>query len=135
MSLASSRVTGIQTLDSPVSFDSSDDTLSRLKSILKLQSALAGNIDEIAMFNELDETFHRSLFEAAGQLGLYELIRLRGGHMARARRLDLPRKGRMLDIVAAHKDIVEAIEQEDVQTADKQAERKAAVPRSQILGH
>jgi len=83
--------------------------LDKARAILAMQETLAGKLDQIALFNELDEAFHLALLTAAGQGNLYYLLRAKAGHLARARRLDLPRAGKMLDILARHREIVEAI--------------------------
>jgi len=91
------------------------DTLpiSRFRSMLLMQQALRGDIKNARMFRQLDLEFHYALFNAAGQPGLFHLIRSNDGHLARAQRLDLPKEGKMARAVAAHMEIIDKIEQGD----------------------
>lgn len=84
--------------------------ITRTRALLKMQAALVENVEEASLFNDLDEAFHRTLYEAAGQDGLFDLIRSRSGHLARARRLDLPHEGKMRAILEMHTEIIDAIE-------------------------
>src|SRR3546814_6143369 len=45
--------------------------LKKAKAILALQETLAGNLEEIGLFNELDEAFHQTLFAGVDQLNLH----------------------------------------------------------------
>lgn len=92
-------------------------SLSRLKMILALQEALAGNAAELPAFQELDEVFHQTLMAAAGQPGLHALLRSRSGHLNRVRRLDLPNDGKIRRILGGHRDIIAAIEARDPDAA------------------
>jgi DNA-binding GntR family transcriptional regulator len=53
------------------------------------------------------------MFAGVGQLGLHDLVKTKCGHMVRARRLDLPREGKMQHILEEHEDILAAIEKGD----------------------
>lgn len=77
--------------------------------LVRTQEALVGDVTQINLFRELDDAFHKSLFEAIGQPGLYRHIRSRSGQLARARTLDLPSDGKMRAVLQDHIDIVEAI--------------------------
>ena len=88
---------------------SNADIAPKLNAIIAMQETLVGNTSEVGMFNELDEAFHQTMFQAAGQPGLFALIRAKGGHLARARRLDLPKEGKMRSIVERHQEITAAI--------------------------
>lgn len=85
-------------------------TIAKARSLIRMQEALGGDVDQIELFNQLDDAFHRALFAGVGQLNLHRLLLARSGHMARARRLDLPKEGKMRDVVRGHLAIVEAIE-------------------------
>lgn len=85
------------------------ETLAGASALLAEQDALIGNVARIDKFRRLDDAFHRTLFEGAGQLELYEHIRSRSGHMARLRTLDLPSEGKMRAVVDDHRRIVNAI--------------------------
>jgi GntR family transcriptional regulator, rspAB operon transcriptional repressor len=71
-------------------------TVMRARSIIKMQEAVADDPEQLAIFQELDELFH-------------QLIRERSGHLERIRRLHLPEKGKILNILEGHRAIVEAI--------------------------
>jgi DNA-binding GntR family transcriptional regulator len=87
--------------------------VTKARSILKMQQALIGDLDSMGMFHRLDETFHQTMFAGVGQLGLHDLVKTKCGHMVRARRLDLPREGKMQHILEEHEDILAAIEKGD----------------------
>ncbi len=93
--------------------------VSRLKTLVALQEALAGNPSEIPAFQELDELFHQTLLAGAGQPGLYALLRSRSGHLNRLRRLDLPGEGKIRHILQGHRAIVTALEGRDPQAAQE----------------
>lgn len=87
-----------------------DKTLiSRAQTLVDMQNSLIGNLEEIALFNQFDEKFHRMLFAGAGQENLYTMLSEKSGHMARARRLDLPKSGKMQGIVEGHAAIIKGI--------------------------
>ena len=61
--------------------------------------------------------FHQTLMAAAGQPGLYALLRSRSGHLNRLRRLDLPGEGKIRHSLEGHRAIVAALEARDPQAA------------------
>ncbi|WP_205589579.1 GntR family transcriptional regulator [Chachezhania antarctica] len=83
--------------------------LGKARGILKMQTALADDPDQIALFRELDEDFHRQLFRVAGHEGLHDLVRERSSQMSRLRTLDLPSKGKMQSVIDGHAAILDAI--------------------------
>ena len=87
--------------------------LGKARGILKLQSALADDPDQIGLFRELDEDFHRQLFRVAGQEALHDLVRERSSQMSRLRTLDLPSKGKMQSVLDGHAAILDAIQAGD----------------------
>lgn len=91
--------------------------IAKAKTIVRMQEALGDNIEEADLFNALDDAFHESLYAAVGQSSLHRLIKSRSGHMARARRLELPREGKMASITEAHKAILDTIESGDEMAA------------------
>ena len=97
--------------------------IKKARAILTMQDTLIGNLDEMALFNELDEAYHQTLFVGAGQPNLYAMLKAKAGHLARARRLDLPKEGKMREIMKAHWSILGAIEAGD-QTAAQEAMRE-----------
>lgn len=82
--------------------------LSRLSGILAQQRVLMESFDLVA-FEASDQSFHRSLYEAAQMLDLWLLVRSRSGHIDRLRRLNLPTPGKIQGILEHHKLIVQAI--------------------------
>jgi DNA-binding GntR family transcriptional regulator len=98
--------------------DTADAPLTgRLRTLVSLQETLAGNTAELPMFQELDEAFHQTLIAAAGQPGLYALLRSRSGHLNRLRRLDLPGAGKIRQVIADHHAIIAALEARDADAA------------------
>ncbi|MGO7808008.1 hypothetical protein ACC694_37860, partial [Rhizobium ruizarguesonis] len=53
------------------------------------QAAVADDADQIAIFQDLDELFHQTLFACAKRSSLHQLILERSGHLERIRRLHL----------------------------------------------
>ncbi|MEI4473950.1 GntR family transcriptional regulator [Frigidibacter sp. MR17.24] len=91
--------------------------LARARSIIRMQEAIAEDMSQIALFQELDELFHQTLFAGVGQTGLNHLSRERSGHLERIRRLHLPETGKVLSILAGHNDIVAGIASGDPEQA------------------
>jgi len=85
----------------------------RLRTIVKMQETLAGDVGQTEMFNDLDRAFHRTNFEVLSLRATYVLMSARQGHFARCQRLELPKEGRMEQILADHSKIVDSIESGD----------------------
>lgn len=85
----------------------------KAKGIIKMQEALAGDIEQIDLFKQLDETFHAALFTGVNQSNLHVQVTARSGHLARVRMLDLPRAGKMLSVLEGHKAVIAAIQSGD----------------------
>ncbi|MCA0872763.1 GntR family transcriptional regulator [Seohaeicola saemankumensis] len=100
-----------------------EEALKRARAIVKMQEVLIGQLDQMDLFNEQDRNFHRTLFEAAGVGSTYDLLAAQTGHLLRCQRLDLPKKGKMTDIVADHEAILEAIEAGNVEHATEAMRR------------
>ncbi|MBV9563521.1 MAG: GntR family transcriptional regulator [Bradyrhizobium sp.] len=60
-------------------------------------------------FMSADNEFHAQLYAAADKQDLWSLVRSRGGHIDRLRRMHLPSPGKAQDILRHHKLIVRAI--------------------------
>ena len=60
-------------------------------------------------FMAADNEFHAQLYEAADKQDIWTLVKSRGGHIDRLRRLHLPSPGKAQDIVRHHKLIARAI--------------------------
>jgi GntR family transcriptional regulator, rspAB operon transcriptional repressor len=86
----------------------SEQLVGELNSTISLQQkfAKAGDFEK---FMSADNDFHRQLYAATGNQGLWDLVRSRSGHIDRLRRLHLPSPGKAQDIVRHHKLIVTAI--------------------------
>lgn len=92
-------------------------TITRARSIIKMQEAVADDPGQLAIFQELDELFHQTLFAGLGRGGLHQLVRERSGHLERVRRLHLPEQGKILNILDGHRRIIEAIAAKDPDSA------------------
>jgi DNA-binding GntR family transcriptional regulator len=82
--------------------------IARLRSLMRQQAAFA-DLGEVDAFNRADQAFHRAMYEAAGVIDLWHLVRRRGGHIDRLRRLHLPVEGKMREVLGHHEAIVAAI--------------------------
>lgn len=87
--------------------------VARARSIIRLQEAVSDEPEQLAVFQELDEVFHQTLFAAIDRGGLHQLVRERSGHLERVRRLHLPEQGKIRSILAGHRAIVDAIAARD----------------------
>ncbi|WP_020039122.1 GntR family transcriptional regulator [Salipiger mucosus] len=92
-------------------------TITRLRTIIGMQDALAEQRDEIGTFQELDESFHQVMLAAVGFPELHQLIRARSGHLNRVRRLDLWDAPKIRRILSDHREILAALEAHDPQAA------------------
>lgn len=93
------------------------ETIDRARTILRMQSTLEGQTDKMDLFNELDRSFHETLFEGAGMSRINEMVRRKMGHLARCQRLELPVEGKMATILQQHGAVIEALEAGDAQRA------------------
>ena len=94
------------------------ETISELDALIAMQQTLIENTDQVTMFYDLDESFHRALFNGIGYVGLHTMIRARSGHLDRARRLDMPRREKMREIVDGHVAIADAVKNSDPDAAE-----------------
>jgi DNA-binding GntR family transcriptional regulator len=78
------------------------------------QYARSGDLEA---FNQVDLTFHKTMYEAAGAIDLWELVRRQSVHIDRIRRLHLPVGGKASQIVQDHSEIVRAIAGRDAAAA------------------
>lgn len=97
--------------------DTPEGLIPRLRSIIRMQEAVADDPGEYRTFQELDELFHQTLFLAIGQGDLHRLVRERAGHMERVRQLHLPHPGKIADILERHAAIVDSIAAGDTAAA------------------
>ncbi len=84
--------------------------VSRLRGYLRLQEAIVEDLEQAALFKQLDDAFHEALFDAVGQAGLHAHIASQSNQMARLRTLDLPRKDKMAAVFEGHKQVIDAVE-------------------------
>jgi DNA-binding GntR family transcriptional regulator len=82
--------------------------IDRLQGIIAQQRSLAKDGD-LTRFNAADVAFHQHICEAAGAPDLWTLVRQQNGHIERIRRLHLPMRGKVAQIVRDHVAIVTAI--------------------------
>lgn len=87
-----------------------------LRVLIDEQRAIAAR-EDLPAFDGMDRRFHRHLFEAAGVVALYDLVRRQSGHIERLRQLHLPQAGRMQEIIADHEVIVDALKAGDAAAA------------------
>ncbi|TCT13173.1 GntR family transcriptional regulator [Tepidamorphus gemmatus] len=92
-------------------------TILKVKGLVKMQEALADDVEQVALFKQLDEAFHEALFEGVGQSNLHRHITARCGNLARLRSLDLPRREKLASVLAGHRAVVAAIEAGDPDAA------------------
>lgn len=96
-----------------LTLDPDPAALARARALVQMQKSLIGQGDQMELFASLDREFHLTLFDAVGMGELHRMVSRRQGHMARCRRLDLTRTGKMNDIVHAHSLILDAVEAGD----------------------
>ena len=96
-----------------------DEAIMELGKTLKKQEEMLDDITRLEEFNELDREFHNIMFKAVDQEELNDLLKLKMGHKIRARRLELPRKGKAREIYEDHKAVYEAIKEKNLKQADK----------------
>lgn len=85
------------------------ETIRRAQAILDMQKVLNGTSEEMPMFNELDRSFHLTLFEGVGMENLHAMLLDRLGHLHRGQYLELPRKSKMQTTIETHQAILDGI--------------------------
>lgn len=80
----------------------------RLREHLARQVRAQGGPD-VAAFMRADQDFHLEMYDTLGMRDLWSLMRQRSGHIDRLRRMHLPTRGKMGDVLRDHRAIVEAI--------------------------
>ena len=68
-------------------------------------------------FHQADEAFHASIAEIAGHPGIWKLIQQVKVHVDRYRRLTLPQRGRIAQVISEHEVVLTAIETHDAARA------------------
>lgn len=87
--------------------------ISKAKSILRMKHAIVHDLEQIDMFYDFDEAFHKTLFDGVGQSGLHQLLQSKSGHLGRIRRLGPPPEGKLALILEGHANIIAGIESGD----------------------
>jgi GntR family transcriptional regulator, rspAB operon transcriptional repressor len=96
--------------------------IARLRATIAQQRALR-DLKNYREFVVADRAFHQHMYEAAGVVELWDLVRRRSGHIDRLRHLHLPEEGKTTAIVRDHTEIVDSIARGDV-TGAQSALRK-----------
>ena len=89
------------------------EVVARARSVNELQRSVADDRDQLRVFQQLDEYFHRVLFEGLEQDDLHGLIRSRAGHLDRVRRLQVHSDAKIANILDGHQEMLDAIEAQD----------------------
>ncbi len=87
--------------------------LSKAKSLLRMKHTIVHDAEQIDMFYDFDEAFHKTLFDGVGQSGLHQLLQSKSGHLGRIRRLGPPPEGKFELILEGHANIIAGIESGD----------------------
>ncbi|KMK68958.1 GntR family transcriptional regulator [Puniceibacterium sp. IMCC21224] len=98
--------------------DGAPETIERARLIIGVQKLIGNDDTQLRLFQELDEHFHRTLFDGIGQIAMHDLIRSRAGHLDRVRRLQRHSPEKIHAIIEGHLQILDAIEARDVNAAD-----------------
>lgn len=88
----------------------STELVKRARILIRMQEACLDDDSQTDLFYKMDKAFHTCLFEAVGMESLNNLLIGKLGHLARCQRLELPKAGRMQDVIQDHKNILTAIE-------------------------
>lgn len=92
-------------------------TVACARSVIEMQRAVTSETGQIRLFQELDEHFHRVLFEALDHDSLHGLIRSRSGHLDRVRRLQVHSPEKIESILAGHEAILAGVASGDEDAA------------------
>jgi GntR family transcriptional regulator, rspAB operon transcriptional repressor len=99
-----------------------------LNHLVRLQEERVAQQD-LPAFTMLDQSLHRALFEAAGLLRVFGVIRRESIHIDRLRSLHLPLQDKVAQILRDHRRIIDAIEA----TAPEEARQAMADHLSQSI--
>lgn len=94
-----------------------DEGLTSLERNLELQQENIQKLDNLRMF-ELDEAFHRTLFEGCRKLGIWAAIQQMNSHLNRSRMLWLYADNHWTPLYEQHRQMLEAIRAHDVAQAE-----------------
>ncbi|NNE81412.1 MAG: GntR family transcriptional regulator [Silicimonas sp.] len=91
--------------------------LKTARACLDKQTVLVARPGRMDRFSDLDRQFHLALFEGVGMGNVHAMLQRKLGSILRCQRLDLPSPGKLQEIVAGHKDILDRIEAADPEGA------------------
>jgi len=91
----------------------------KLNDILNRQEACIQQEDTHDTFLQLDDQFHKGLFELAGRVFLWELIQQSNAHYARYRRLHMLQKEKLQAILDEHRSILDCMTERRIEPIDE----------------
>ncbi len=94
-----------------------DDYIFKLKTNIKMQEIYAEKEDYIKLY-ELDNEFHKILFDGCGKSDIWASILQLSTHLNRFRVLSLSANFNRQEVIAEHQSIIEAIIKNDEELAD-----------------
>lgn len=111
-----------------------EDGMGVLREIVARQQVCAERAEQTA-FHEADEAFHEAIATICGHPGIWRIVRQAKMQIDRCRRLTLPVPGRMDQVVAEHRVILQAVEAGDPATARAAmtAHLQAVLPDAHLL--
>lgn len=103
-----------------------------LRAIIRMADALGDDPSVADMFNELDASFHQTLFESIGQGAQHRLVQSQSGNIARAGKLYHRDANRNQGVIKDHTKILDAIEAGDVEAAQQATRDHLSVTISRL---
>lgn len=94
------------------------DKLFKLQTIVKMQEILAEEENLIQLF-ELDNQFHRLVFDACNKKYVWEVLQQASTHIDRIRVLSLTTSFNRKEIIADHQKIIDAIKDKNLELAKR----------------
>src|SRR5690554_1246719 len=94
------------------------DKLFKLQTIVKMQEILAEEENLIQLF-ELDNQFHRLVFDACNKKYVWEVLQQASTHIDRIRVLSLTTSFNRKEIIADHQKIIDAIKDKNLELAER----------------
>lgn len=96
----------------------SEELVSRLSAMLS-QQANALECFDFPRFVWADQTFHRTMYEAAGVEPLWHVARRLSGNLDRLRHLHVPMPGKAANVIVQHQRILDAVAKGDLAEAEE----------------
>lgn len=94
------------------------DKLFKLQTLVKMQEILAEEENLIQLF-ELDNQFHRLVFDACNKKYVWEVLQQASTHIDRIRVLSLTTSFNRKEIIADHQKIIDAIKDKNLELAER----------------